>query len=112
MLERIGFRYAEHIDPFDGGPHYEAATAEVSLIKQYRSCRVSPRDLAAPGEAVLIASERSSGRNRFRAVKSEVAFEKRQALLTSLAKDLLQIGAGATVGIVPFPDSQPLVGRR
>ncbi|MBS1153304.1 MAG: arginine N-succinyltransferase, partial [Myxococcaceae bacterium] len=24
MLERIGFRYVNHIDPFDGGPHYEA----------------------------------------------------------------------------------------
>ncbi|HEX4802724.1 MAG TPA: arginine N-succinyltransferase [Myxococcaceae bacterium] len=112
MLERIGFRYAEHIDPFDGGPHYEAATAEVSLIKQYRSCRVSPRDLGVPGEAALIASKRSSGRNRFRAVKSEVAFENRQALMTRSAKDLLQVGPGATVGIVPFPEAQPLVGRR
>src|SRR5215510_3066 len=112
MLEQIGFKYVERIDPFDGGPHYEAKTEDVSVIDRYRSCRVSPRDLAAPGEAVLIASERSSGRNRFRAIKSEVAFENRQALLTSSARDLLQIGAGATVGIVPFPDSQPLVGRR
>jgi arginine N-succinyltransferase len=24
MLERIGFRYVDRIDPFDGGPHYEA----------------------------------------------------------------------------------------
>lgn len=24
MLERIGFKYVERIDPFDGGPHYEA----------------------------------------------------------------------------------------
>ena len=25
MLERIGFKYVNHIDPFDGGPHYEIA---------------------------------------------------------------------------------------
>ena len=112
MLEQIGFRYVDHIDPFDGGPHYEAATVDVTLVQQYRSCRVSPRDLAVPGASVLIAAERASGRHRFRAVKSEVAFENRQALLTTSAKDALQIGPGATVGIVPFPSPQPLVGRR
>ena len=46
---------------------------------------------------MLIASQRSSGRNRFRAVKSEVAFENRQALLTSSAKDLLQMTKLLTV---------------
>jgi arginine N-succinyltransferase len=33
MLQRVGFRYAERIDPFDGGPHFVARTDEVSLIR-------------------------------------------------------------------------------
>src|SRR5215510_1698974 len=41
MLERIGFKYVERIDPFDGGPHYEASTAEISLVKRLRTCRVA-----------------------------------------------------------------------
>jgi arginine N-succinyltransferase len=32
MLRRIGFRYANRIDPFDGGPHFIAKTGEISLI--------------------------------------------------------------------------------
>jgi arginine N-succinyltransferase len=32
MLRRVGFRYAERIDPFDGGPHFVAPVEEISLI--------------------------------------------------------------------------------
>jgi len=103
MLEQIGFRYVDHIDPFDGGPHYEATTAEISLIKRYRSSRVSPRDLTQPGMEALVASGRASGRNRFRAVKTQVALDNRQAMLPGTAKDLLQVEPGAAIGIIPFP---------
>jgi len=34
MLRRIGFRYAERVDPFDGGPHFTAPTDEISLIQK------------------------------------------------------------------------------
>ncbi len=34
MLEEIGFKYTGRIDPFDGGPHLEASTAEIPLVKQ------------------------------------------------------------------------------
>jgi arginine N-succinyltransferase len=37
MLRRIGFEYAERVDPFDGGPHFQAPTDQVSVIRQYRS---------------------------------------------------------------------------
>jgi arginine N-succinyltransferase len=36
MLRRIGFEYAERVDPFDGGPHFTCATHEVSTIQQAR----------------------------------------------------------------------------
>jgi arginine N-succinyltransferase len=32
ILRRIGFRYAERVDPFDGGPHFIARTDDVSLV--------------------------------------------------------------------------------
>ncbi len=34
MLTRMGFRYAERVDPFDGGPHYIAHTDKVTPIQQ------------------------------------------------------------------------------
>ena len=39
LLRRIGFRYAERVDPFDGGPHFTAMTDEITLVRssgQYR----------------------------------------------------------------------------
>jgi len=42
MLEKIGFRWREHIDPFDGGPHYWAETDKISLVhatKKYSLAR-------------------------------------------------------------------------
>ena len=36
MLRRIGFRYAHRVDPFDGGPHFTAATDEVTLVANSR----------------------------------------------------------------------------
>jgi arginine N-succinyltransferase len=32
ILRRVGFRYAERVDPFDGGPHFLARTDDVSLV--------------------------------------------------------------------------------
>ncbi|HRI71854.1 MAG TPA: arginine N-succinyltransferase, partial [Polyangium sp.] len=36
LLRRIGFRYADRVDPFDGGPHYTARMDEISLISNTR----------------------------------------------------------------------------
>lgn len=33
MLRRIGFDYADRVDPFDGGPHFTANTDSVTLVK-------------------------------------------------------------------------------
>jgi arginine N-succinyltransferase len=49
MLRRIGFRYAERIDPFDGGPHFIALADEISLIQETRERRI--RDLREPSPA-------------------------------------------------------------
>jgi arginine N-succinyltransferase len=41
MLRRIGFRYAERVDPFDGGPHFVAPTDEITLVQATRKMKVS-----------------------------------------------------------------------
>ena len=33
MLENIGFKYTNEVDPFDGGPHYRAKVEDISIIK-------------------------------------------------------------------------------
>lgn len=41
MLESIGFHYTNQVDPFDGGPHYQALMGEVSLIKNKMKGKLS-----------------------------------------------------------------------
>jgi len=41
MLREIGFEYARRIDPFDGGPHFHAATDEITLIGAVVQARVA-----------------------------------------------------------------------
>jgi arginine N-succinyltransferase len=46
MLRRIGFRYAERVDPFDGGPHFVAPTDEITLVhdtKKRKIVRLLPK---------------------------------------------------------------------
>jgi arginine N-succinyltransferase len=53
MLRRIGFRYAERIDPFDGGPHFVAPMDEISLVRSSEQ-RTLAR-LAEPGKKAVRA---------------------------------------------------------
>jgi arginine N-succinyltransferase len=59
MLRRIGFRYAERVDPFDGGPHFTSPTDEVNLVSRTRRARVERLIPAsdAPKTRALVAVE-------------------------------------------------------
>ncbi len=40
LLESIGFRYLNEVDPFDGGPHYGANIKDISIVKNSRWLKV------------------------------------------------------------------------
>lgn len=72
LLRRIGFRYAERVDPFDGGPHFVAATDDVTLVAATRVLAARPwlERPSAPGRA-LTAIE-TDAPPYFRCVLAEV----------------------------------------
>jgi arginine N-succinyltransferase len=104
LLERVGFRWVERIDPFDGGPHYEAVVEDVTLVRAYRRLRVARRSLeerdSAPDQ--LVGVERAEGRIRFRAVRTPARVEGDELVLAREARDLLLVGPGERVHLVPF----------
>jgi arginine N-succinyltransferase len=61
MLRRVGFRYAERVDPFDGGPHFTAPTDDVTLVGRSHRARVTAFRPAGDGPRAraLIAIETS-----------------------------------------------------
>jgi arginine N-succinyltransferase len=63
MLREIGFIYANRIDPFDGGPHFQARTDDITLVRATRAGRVAatpegpaPADAGVP---VIVAREQA-----------------------------------------------------
>lgn len=102
MLERIGFRYSSHIDPFDGGPHYEADTADISLIRHFRTATVAKAPLELEAEDFIVGVGRATGANRFRAVRTPVRFDDQQALLPRAAREQLKVKPGDRIALVPF----------
>jgi arginine N-succinyltransferase len=70
MLRKIGFEFANQIDPFDGGPHFIATTDEITLIKESRVLRseaVGKADNGRPWAIVATTADRE-----FRAVGTRV----------------------------------------
>src|SRR4051794_26603980 len=73
MLRRIGFEYADQIDPFDGGPHFIANTDSITLVKQAREIAVTTVE-HADGERpwAVLGIETPGARPAFRAVGTRV----------------------------------------
>jgi arginine N-succinyltransferase len=55
LLKRIGFRYANRVDPFDGGPHFIAQTDEITLVERTAASPVSIGE--AHGKRALVARQ-------------------------------------------------------
>ena len=71
LLRRIGFEYADQIDPFDGGPHFVAKTDEITLVQGAREVAVRAVDRAG-GRWAIAAVELEGSRPRFRAIGTRV----------------------------------------
>jgi arginine N-succinyltransferase len=102
VLVRAGFRYAQQIDPFDGGPHFHARTDELLPVKAAR--RIAVRAVAAPAAdaaPVLVAVDREAAPH-FIATRALVQVTADGVVLPPAAAELLGVGPGAQVGMLPL----------
>ncbi len=110
MLESVGFEYSERIDPFDGGPHFEAKVEDIITVREARRLRVSSRALTAEQEEDVLARKPVSGVERrlvavgqpdgstkFRALVAAVALEGGYAALSEAARKILKVKEGDDV---------------
>jgi arginine N-succinyltransferase len=104
LLEQIGFQPVGRIDPFDGGPHYEARVADVTLVRAHRQLRLARQALAAREHEAekLVGVERRGGKVRFRAVRTPARVDGDEVLLGDEARRRLQVAPGDRVHLVPF----------
>jgi arginine N-succinyltransferase len=77
LLRRIGFEYAERVDPFDGGPHFTCATDRITLVRAARErllTAADPAQLAAASVRGLLGRSYAE-RPYFRALPVDAAGE-------------------------------------
>lgn len=103
MLERLGFCHRDRIDPFDGGPHLEAVTDEIPLVRDTR--RVTLGDAITEdkteGVGFLSVDEADPGPDQFRCVWAGYALDGEKVRTTAAAMEALGAPAGADVGFTP-----------
>jgi arginine N-succinyltransferase len=105
MLRRVGFRYAERIDPFDGGPHFVANADEVSLIQQARSAGfagVLNEQEPPTGPRALVARDLKAS-PYFRAVACPISEAAGQVRLPEGFAAVLGPDVGETLRLLPLP---------
>lgn len=103
MLRKIGFGFANRIDPFDGGPHFIAKTDEVTLVRATRVATVF--ESQAPGIGALVAVERpapDAASPRFLAVAAQVSLEGDHVGLGRAACAELGVAPGDRVTVLPL----------
>jgi arginine N-succinyltransferase len=101
MLRQIGFNYAGRIDPFDGGPHFQARTADVTLVRATRRARVISGTPDAAARAVIAGASRAAAPH-FVAVLARASGEGGEVVLDEATRRALGVGPGDEVGVVPI----------
>ena len=73
LLRRIGFTYAQQVDPFDGGPHFIATTDDITLVRDARELVVDAIEVAGDHRPwAVLAVELPGARPELRAIGARV----------------------------------------
>jgi arginine N-succinyltransferase len=103
LLKRIGFRYWDRVDPFDGGPHFIAKIDEIVLVKNTArvTARAARADLARERRCLLAVE--SASPPYFRAIPS--TFRAGEGAAIDVPRDALAhlgLASGASVTTLPL----------
>lgn len=105
MLESLGFKYEDRVDPFDAGPHLEAKTDEVSLVRDTREAEIAGEcDQAEAAVRAFLSVDPIGGETEeFRAVLCACAPGENGSNVRAPAEALRALGvaSGANVGFTP-----------
>ncbi|MBC04639.1 MAG: arginine N-succinyltransferase [Phycisphaerae bacterium] len=105
MLERQGFEYHGHIDPFDGGPYLEARLDRIPLVKATSRVRVVGTGRVPSSRTGILSVEGGSlpdGPGAFRAVQAPYAEVEGGIQLARRTIQALGIEVGDKVGLTPI----------
>ena len=99
MLKALGFHRTHRVEPFDGGPYYEAKREKISLFRKVKKTRFQGEAVSKKGNGSLLLLERKGK------IRASVGFcENRNGalLLDKPTQKLLRLKRGETILFVPF----------
>jgi arginine N-succinyltransferase len=103
MLRRVGFRYAERIDPFDGGPHFVANADDVSLVQETRERWLRDVRTPSPGSPRALVGRDEAQPPYFRAVACNVELGADDGLIVDESvAGRLGVELGARLVVLPL----------
>jgi arginine N-succinyltransferase len=94
LLESIGFSYLHEVDPFDGGPHYGANVADITIVKNGYWSVAQQAEKAGFSHRGLVGVKIDG---EFRAVQTALERKGDQVLLPVQAFKTLQVDSGEKV---------------
>jgi arginine N-succinyltransferase len=111
MLERLGFKYTDKIDPFDGGPHLEAVTDEIPVVKTTRRMQLAaPANQSQCQERAFVSHLNEDG--EFQAIETDVCLERKTVALPKAVMAELKWETGAEVGVTPLSEPKPDAAKK
>lgn len=104
LLSKIGFCYSHRVDPFDGGPHFEAQMQEISLVKNAHHLHASthnsaPSSLGDFGLCGHFDQTRASG-ERFLACASSFVVDGNHLIVPEETLEALRINRHDAISAV------------
>jgi len=99
MLEKMGFRFLNQIDPFDGGPNYGIRFSQISAIQKTLHLKHREGAILKSSKAFLVMAEESG---QVRICVSQIKKMMNEVCLPAQTIDLLQIKPKQRVSVTPF----------
>ncbi len=101
MLENIGFRYTNEVDPFDGGPHYRCKLNDIKPIKELFKRKLISSEAISHSRSYLINFK--SSEYSFIAAKAMVEFRgEDEVILPVELCEKYNLKPGDEISGIPF----------
>lgn len=106
MLEKLGFQFKDLVDPFDGGPHLEAQTDSIPIIRATRRCEMGTGidTEEATGRGIVSLLNRDG---EFRAIDTPYREERGRVSIPKATMSELGWARGAEIGLTPLEKLAP-----
>jgi arginine N-succinyltransferase len=94
LLEKLGFKYLNEVDPFDGGPHFGVLTNDVPLIKNALHVEISSTEQAEFKNFGLVGLTKDG---KFTAIHTAYHLNGDRIVLPAHTKEVLKVSANEKV---------------